>query len=78
MAEWRSDGGLLPAELATLVGVDVPCAWRPVGGENEILGDGFAEVVGDVAGEPAVEQVAFTHRVGRGALDSSVRVEDLL
>ena len=72
LAGWGGDGGLLSAELAALVGVDGPSAWRPVGGENEVLGDGLAEVVGDVAGEPSVELVAFACRVRGGPLHPAV------
>ena len=79
---WRGDSGLLPAHLAALVWVDSPRVVGvlacPFGGEGEVFCDGFAEVVGDFANEPSVEQVAFARRVGRRSLHSTVRVGDLL
>ena len=60
---WRGDGGGFLTELAALVGVGAPGGVGvfagPFGGEGEILGDGLAEVLGDVAGELSVELVAF-------------------
>nr|WP_295909606.1 hypothetical protein [uncultured Bifidobacterium sp.] len=38
----------------------------PSGGEGDAAGDGLVEVVGDVALEPAVEQVSVLGRVGAG------------
>ena len=65
---WRGDGSGFVAKLAAPVGVDPPrvvlCVGRPVGGESEVLGDGLAEIVGDIADEPSVKLVAFTHWVG--------------
>ena len=79
---WWGDGGGFLTELAALVGVDSPGGVGvfagPFGGEGEILGDGPAEIVGDVAGEPSVELVAFARRVGGGALDSAVDWLDVL
>ena len=81
-AVWRGDGGGLVAQLAALVGADaplgVPACGRPVGGQGQVLADGPAEVVGDLAGEPPVEQEAFPRRVGVGALHPAVRGGDML
>ena len=78
---WRNDGGGFPAQLAALVGADAPLvvlAFGPLGGEGEVLVDGLAEVVGDAAGEPSVEQEAFARRVGCGPLHPAQRVGHLL
>ena len=79
---WRSDGGFLSAQLAALVGVDAPRVAGafacPVGGEGEVVGDRFAEVVGDFTDEPSVELVAFARRIGRRPLDPAVWVGDIL
>ena len=76
-AVWRGDGGGFPAQLAALVGADAPCAvpacGRPVGGQGQVPGDRPAEIVGDFADEPSVEQEAFTSRVGGGPIHPAVR-----
>ena len=64
---WRNDGGGSAAQLAALVRADAPRAvpaFSPFGGQGQVLGDGLAEIVGDAAGEPSVEQEAFARRVG--------------
>ena len=75
-AGWRGDGGGLVAQLATLIGIDLPRVVgvfaRPLGGQGQILGDGPAEIVGDLVDEPSVEQIAFARRVGGGALHPAV------
>ena len=74
---WRGDGGGFVAQLAAPVGVDGPRGsgvfTGPVGGERDVFSDGFAEVVGGVAGEPSVELVAVAYRVGGGSFGPAVR-----
>ena len=81
-SRWWCDGGLLASCLAAFVGVDFPRVVRvvegPFGGEGEVLGDGLAEIVGDLSDEPSVELVALAYRVGGRPLDPPVRVCDLL
>ena len=81
-SRWRSNRGLLSSCLAAFVGVDFPGVVGvfegPFGGEGEVLGDGFAEVVGGVAGEPSVELVAVAYRVGGGSFGPAVRGGDIL
>ena len=44
----------------------------PFGGQGDVAGDGLGEVVGGVAGEPSVEQVAVPGRVlGPGGLSAA-------
>ena len=82
MIVWRGDGGLLPSCLAAFVGVDFPRVVGvfegPFGGEGEVLGDEFAEVVGVLPDEPSVEPVAVACRVGGGAPGPAVRGREIL
>ena len=68
--------------LAALVGVDFPRVVGvfegPFGGEGKVLGDGSAEVVGDLPDEPSVELVAVACRVGGGPPGPAVRGGDTL
>ena len=79
---WRGDGRGLVAQLAALVGADapraVPACGRPLGGQGQVLVDGPAEVVGDFAGEPSVEQEAFARRVGGRPLHPAVSGGEML
>ena len=66
----RSQGHLGAAGLGPMVRADGPVLRvlpGPVGGQGGVMGDWLAEVVGDVALEPAVEQAAFGPRVRVGA-----------
>ena len=78
----RGDGGGFPAQLAALVRDDaprvVPACGHPLGGQGQVLVDGLAEVVGDFAYEPSVEQEAFPRRVGGGAFHPAVRCGEML
>ena len=75
-AVWRGDGRGFPAQLAALVRADapraIPACGRPLGGQGQVLGDGPAEIIGDLPDEPSVEQEAFTRRVGGGPLHPAV------
>ena len=70
-ASWLGwgEGGLGASGCGSLGGADGPplavCA-GPSGGGGDVAGDGLAEVVSDVALEPAVEQVPAPGRVGTG------------
>ena len=81
-AVWRGDGGGFPAPLAALIRADapraVPACGCPLGGQGQVLADGSAEIVGDVASEPSVEQVAFPCRVGGGPLHPATRGGEML
>ena len=65
----RRQGDGLTAGLGASVLVELPlgASLAPVGGQDHLVGDWPAEIVGCIAGEPTVEQVAPPDRIPVGA-----------
>ena len=79
--EGWGDAHALSAILAAPVGVDLPSVLTvecPVGGQSEVRSDGFAEVIGNPAIEPSVEQVTAAYRIRCGPLHTPIRTGDVL